>query len=188
MPSFCTAFTGSDIPKLDTTYWLSKIIEGENNMGFMGLFTEGTLQSEIEDLKKENNELKKSVEELEKQRFNLLNSIEQIMGNLIDNPTTVVEETGKALIDLLKESNRANREVTTDMTTFNRDLQFRLDAAREKIESLQNFLIIAARKIGNFEGMLKTSHQFELTRDEVSPLVAAWAHYEETTLTKRIPS
>lgn len=154
----------------------------------MGIFTEEKLERENEGLKKENDELKKSVEELEKQRLTLLNRIEQITWNLMDNPTTVVKETGKALVDLLKESNRANREVTTDMTTFNRDLQMRLEVAREKIDSLQNFLIIAARKIGSFEGMLKANHQFELTRDEVSPLITAWAHYEETTLTKQIPN
>lgn len=56
------------------------------------------------------------------------------------------------------------------MTTFNKDLQMQLEAAREKIDSLQNFLIVAARKIGNFEGMLKTSSRLELTSDEVTPL------------------
>lgn len=151
-------------------------------MNFMGL----TLQSVVDDLKKENDELKKNVEELEKERLNLLNNIEQITRNLIDNPTTVVEETGKALVNLLKESNRANREVTLDITTSNRDLQLRLDAAREKIDSLQNFLMIAARKIGNFEGMLKANRRFELTCEDVEPLINAWSLYEETAVTKRI--
>jgi ABC-type transporter Mla subunit MlaD len=157
-------------------------------MGILNLFSQSNIKEENENLQKENQELKNEVKNLEQERLDLLNRIEDITRNLMNNPTTLVEETGKALVDLLKESNRANREVTSDMTTFNKDLQMQLEAAREKIDSLQNFLIVAARKIGNFEGMLKTSSRLELTSDEVTPLVSAWAHYEETTLNKRIKS
>lgn len=157
-------------------------------MGIRNIFSQSNIKEENESLQKENQELKNEVKNLEQERLDLLNRIEDITRNLMNNPTTLVEETGKALVDLLKESNRANREVTSDMTIFNKDLQMQLEAAREKIDSLQNFLIIAARKIGNFEGMLKTSSRLELTSDEVTPLVSAWAHYEETTLNKRIKS
>lgn len=98
------------------------------------------------------------------------------------SPFTV---TGKALVELLRESNLANREVTIDMATFNRDLQQKLDDARKKIDSLQDFFMIAVRKIGNFEGMLRANHRFEITSDEVNPLINAWSHYEETTMTKK---
>lgn len=154
-------------------------------MGILNLFSQSSLTEENKNLQNENQELKNKIKILEDERLELLNRIEDITRNFMSNPTTLVEETGKALVDLLKESNRANREVTIDMTSINKDLQIQLEVAREKIDSLQHFLQIAARKIGNFEGMLKTSSQLELKSEDVMPLVDAWTYYE-TTLNKRI--
>ena len=162
-------------------------------MGFFGLFRKKidipALQKKNIDLKKEVERLKTDIESLKTEHLSLLRRVEAITRNLVDNynPTTVVEATGQSLVDLLKETNHSNRGILNDMTTFNKDLQIRLDAAREKIDALHGFLIVAGKKIGFFEGVLRGGTRVEVSRDEVQPLIAAYGHYE-TALMKQMPS
>lgn len=150
-------------------------------MGMIAWLTRKRVDAEVE---KAN--LLKRIEELEAERTTLLRRIETITRNLVDNynPTTVVEATGQSLVELLKESNAANRGVLDDVNKFNRDLQSRLDAAREKIDTLHGFLVIAGKKIGFFEGVLKGGTALSLTGDDVRPLINAYERYE-TALIKR---